>query len=350
VTRTAALALVLLLAGCGGGGLRPAAGPAGDGADPPSLLALADSALAAGEPVRARALYERALTASSRAGDAVHRARATVGMGRYYAAARRYRDARVEFERAATLDTTRAAPFYFLARAYLDAGEESQAIRALVLGLRREPGEARSLEALRPLTRSRCEAVGVPPEFAELSSRTGVTRGELGVMLAVMLGLDPGREVWSSDRPPPAIPPEADAAWGARWLRAAVMQGLLTSFPDGTLRLDDPVSRGLFALLVARAERSLTAPKDPAGSGGPDDGGGAEELHVTLPDLGPRHYLRRAAQRAVQLGLPTHSGGTFDPQAAASGEDVLRVLDRLAAGAGRTPVLPAELREALVVQ
>jgi tetratricopeptide (TPR) repeat protein len=318
----------------------------------PALLALADSAIAAGDAARARPLYDRALATAGRGGNPAQEASATIGVGRCLVAARRYRDARVAFERAAALDTSRAAPFYHLARAYLDAGEERLAVFALAEGLRREPGEERSLQLLRPLTRSRCEAAGLPPDFGELPSRRTITRGELGVMLAVLLGLDPGRHAWSADRAQPVVPPEVDEAWGARWLRAAVAQGLLRPFPDGTMRLDDPVSRGLFALEVARAGRHLETARTSAATaaGAAGAASAATVAPPRLPDIGPRHYLARAAAMSVRLGLPTHAGGAFDPQAAVAGDEAMSVLDRLAAEAGRSPALPEELRRALVVQ
>jgi tetratricopeptide (TPR) repeat protein len=330
-------------------------------ADAQTLAAMGDSALAAHDPVRARGYYERARDEAERTGDPVALARAGVGLGRFLVAAHRYRDAKTEFERAAALDPASPAPYYFLGSAYAASGEDVNAIRALTAALRRGPGYAPALDALRPLMRARCEAAGLPPDYAELFLRTTVTRGELGVTLAVELGLDPDRIGWASDRAQPVLPPDVHGAWGERWLRAAVLRGYLRPYPDGSLHLDDPVTRGLLAMTLASLERSLGV----AGAAAPDSAGGAEpeslgagpatgtpaaSRPIGFPDLGPHHYLRRAAERAVRLGLPTRPGGAFDPQASASGADVLRALDRLARWAGLAPALPEELRDALVVQ
>jgi len=318
------------------------------------LLALADSAMAARDPVRARGLYERARSAAERTGDHSAAARAEVGVGRYLAAARRYHDARVAFEEAAAMDTLTAAPFYYLARASAELGDEVLAIRSLSRGLRREPGDSSSVALLQSLARSRCEAAGLPPDYAELPSRTSVTRGELGVMIAVQLGLDPDRVGWASDRAQVIVPAEVEGAWGGRWLKATVLRGYLRVFPDGSLHLTDPVTRGSLALAVATVERSLGTREGGPNPSSPDTAGPAAPSRAApapaLPDLGPRSYLRRAAVRAVRLGLPTHAGGAFDAAASASGAEVVRLLDRLARIAGRTPALPEELREALVVQ
>lgn len=351
-----ALALAALgLSGCAGS--RPALPAVPEGADAATLLALGDSAMAARDPGRARRLYARARLVAARAGDRTAEARAAVGEGRYLALARRYRDARVTFEQAAVLDTLSAAPFYFLARAAVDLGDEVLAIRSLVAGLRRDPGDAPSVALFQTLARSRCAAAGLPPEYAELPSRSSVTRGELGVMIAVELGINPDRMGWASDRPQVIVPAEVDGAWGGHWLKASVLRGYLRTFPDGSLHLADPVTRGALALTIATVERGLGtrdrgvdpfAPDSAATAyGNPDAAPGPAP---TLPDLGSRSYLRRAAARAVRLGLPTHSGGAFDPASSASGSDVLRVLDRLARLAGRTSSLPPELRQALVVQ
>jgi tetratricopeptide (TPR) repeat protein len=312
--------------------------------------------MVARDPARARGLYEGARAAAVREGNKTAEARADVGVGRYLAAARRYHDAQVAFEQAATLDTLIAEPFYYLARASVELGDEVLAIRSLARGLRREPGDAPSVALLQSLARSRCEAAGLPPDYAELPSRTSVTRGELGVMIAVELGLDPDRMGWSSDRPQVIVPAEVEGAWGARWLKAAVLRGYLRPFPDGSLHLEDPVTRGVLALTVAVVERSLGTLERAVRPAAPDSAGAGAAPEAApippppLPDLGSRSYLRRAAGRAARLGLPTHSGGAFDAAANASGADVARVLDRLARLAGRTPALPEELREALVLQ
>ncbi len=352
---------VLVALGCAGSGshLEPIGIPAG--ADAPSLAALGDSALAAHDPARARGYYVRARELAGRTGDRATMARAGVGLGRFLVAAHRYRDAKTEFEHAAALDSTSPAPYFYLGTAYAEAGEEVDAIRAFTAALRRDPGHALALDALRPLIRARCQAAGLPAEYAELPLHTSVTRGELAVMLSVELGLDPDRIGWASDRGRPVISPDVEGAWGERWLRAAVLRGYLRPFPDGSLHLDDPVTRGLLAMTLVSIGRSLgiggILASDPPAVGAPDTlharsgaEGSAPALTLEFPDLGPRHYLRRAADCAVRLGLPTHSGGAFDPQGSASGADVLRVLERLAKRAGRSPALPEELRDALMVQ
>ena len=352
------LLAALLPLGCAGGGPGAGALRLPQGADPATLAALGDSALAARDPAAARGYYERARDRAQRSGDRPATARAEVGIGRYLVAAHCYRDAKVEFEKAAALDSSSAAPYYFLGSAYAAAGEESDAIRAFTVALRRDPGHALSLEALRPLVRSRCVAAGLPAEYAELPLHTSVTRGELGVMLAVELGLDPDRLGWASDQAQVLVPPDVQGAWGERWLRAAVLRGSLRPFPDGSLHLGDPVTRGLLALTLASVQRGLgsagPAAEIPAGPDSTATPPVARDPRsgpaLSFPDLGPHHYLRRAAEQAVRLGLPTHSGGSFDPEASASGTDVLRVLEQLARRAGRTPALPEELREAMVVQ
>lgn len=343
------LSFALALGGCAGSRPAPSPGPAGAGAA--TLVALGDSAFASLDRGRARSYYERARDEAEQEGDRAVEARALVGVGRYLAAARRYHDARVAFERAASLDSTSAAPYFYLARAAMDLNDEKLAIRSLGQGLRRDPGDARSQALLQSLARSRCAAAGLPPEYAERLTRSVVTRGEMGVMIAVELGLDPDRLGWASDRPQVIVPPEVEGAWGAPWLRASVLLGYLRPFPDRSLHLSDPVTRRGLALIVAGLERSLgTRGIPPMAPSDSSAGSPAPEPPPALPDLGPGSYLRRAAARAVRLGLPTHSSGAFDPDASASGTDILRVLDRLSRLAGRTPALPEDLRQALVVE
>ena len=183
-TAAAGLALALAAAGCagsGGGGsaeiaIDPTAGPG-------ALVALSDSAIAAAEPQLAlRALTRAAELAPSSAG--VH-----CGYGRYYTAVYRYKDAKTEFERAAALDPSSPEPHYGLGMAYLQAGSKEQAFRSFAEALKLDPGHAGALAAIRPLLEDRYRAAGVPPEYASLAEHATVTRGELGVMLAVEAGM-----------------------------------------------------------------------------------------------------------------------------------------------------------------
>jgi len=259
-------------AGCGGtkpqGSIAPTSTRAED------LLAMADSAMISGAYPEALEGYRRAgRTAESRGdralltraavgvglaalleGDA-NDARASltraveldpasaaahVGLGRYFTAVRRYRDARAEFERAQVLEPGSAEPAYRLGMAYVQAGERAEAIRAFTRALERDPAHGPCREALKPLLEERYRAAGVPSEYASIIERSSVSRGELGVMLAVELGLNPDRPGWRSDAPPRPVPRDVEGAWGMTWLRAAVERGLIEPYPDGAFTWPTP--------------------------------------------------------------------------------------------------------------
>jgi hypothetical protein len=48
--------------------------------------------------------------------------------------------------------------------------------------------------------------------------------------------------------------PVLDETWGSRWLRASVARGWIGPLADRDLHLDDPVTRGTLALLLAQIE------------------------------------------------------------------------------------------------
>jgi Tfp pilus assembly protein PilF len=338
-----ALAVVVGVAGCSGSKAVSRSAPQEPSLDaaagPEALVALADSAIAAAEPDLARRALARAVEAAPRSA-AVHAA-----YGRYYTAILRYKDARTELDRAAELDPTSPEPPYWLGVAYMKAGEKDQAIRSLSHALRLDPGHAGALEAIRPLMEERYRAAGVPIEYATIPGRSTITRGELGVMLAVELGVDPERSVWRSDQVHRTDWPALDAAWGSRWLRASVARGWIGPLADSNLHLDDPVTRGVLALLLAEIEAGSPAPAraDTAAGASPRAAGGrAAPAPGGFPDLGPRHYLGRAASAAVRLGLPLREGGRFDPQAFATGYEALRGLRGLARAIGATPIVSGE--------
>ena len=314
--------------GCGGGGgaeTRPATDPGSNVAD---LVALADSAIARGEADEARRLLDRAV--SQRPDDpGVHLAR-----GRLFTAIRRYRDAKTEFDRAAELAPESPEPHYQLALAYLAAGERDRAVSSLERAIALDPAHAGARAALSPLLSSRYEAAGIPGDYPRLAERPTVSRGELAVALSVELGADPDRSVWRSDEATRMDWPELDAAWGSRWVRAAVQRRWIRPYADGALHLEDPVTRASLVLLLARLAQGAPA-------GGADSAAARSPEHraTTFPDLGPRHYLGPAAERAVRLGLPTREGGRLEPLAVATGLETLRALRGLARAIGATPVV-----------
>jgi hypothetical protein len=119
----------------------------------------------------------------------------------------------------------------------------------------------------------------------------------------------------------------------------------MSPLADGDLHLDDPVTRGAVALLVARIRArwpvtpgadSLEAGSAPASN--PRSSGRAAEY----ADIGERHYLAKAAAVAGELGLPARDGGRFEPQAFATGWESLRALRGLARSVGAIPVVSAE--------
>jgi len=343
VARLAALVVAAWIAasGCGGSG-----GGAGTGTRPelesgvgvPGLIALADSAVARGDAETARRALDRAI-ALSPDDPSVRLAR-----GRFYTAIRRYSDAKTEFDRAAALDPASPEPHYQLGLAYLAAGERDRALASLERAVALDPGHAGAREALSPLLATRYEAAGIPGDYPRLAERSTLSRGELAVALSVELGADPDRNVWRSDDAVRTDWPELEAAWGSRWVRAALARKWISPYADGALHLDDPVTRGSLALLLARiVERApAKAVADSGdGSGGPGGTGGPAR-GVTFPDLGPRHYLGPAAERAVRFGLPTREGGRFEPLAVVTGLEALRALRGLARALGASPVVSPE--------
>jgi tetratricopeptide (TPR) repeat protein len=333
--RAASLAaLFALLAGGCAGARGPGARPAGGSSNPDVLIAEADTAIAAADAVAARRALDRALAIAPDSAP-VHLAR-----GRFFMAIRRYKDAKGELDRAAAIDPSSAEPHYLLGVAYLAAGDKESARSSLARALELDPGHARAREALAGLLESRYEAAGIPADYARLGGHSTISRGELGVILAVELGADPDRVTWRSGEVQRVNWPELDEAWGSRWLRASVMRHWIETFPDGSLHLDDPMTRGQLALVLARLSRE-SGRWNGARHGTPGAPGTPDSPDTVFADLGARHYLGRAAAEAVRLGLPLRTG-KFEPLAAATGDETLRSVRGLAHLLGAVPVVRAE--------
>lgn len=298
------------------------------------LIALADSAIARADANEARRALNRALSMSP-GNPAVHLAR-----GRFYAAIRRYGDAKAAFDRAATLDPTSPEPHYQLGRAYLTAGERDEALASFNRATALDPSHAGAVAGIASLLGARYEAAGIPGDYPRIAERSTLSRGELGVALAVELGADPDGIVWRSDEAARLEFAELEAAWGARWVRAAIARRWLLPYADGALHLEDPVTRASLAITLARiAERAATVGGPPDSVREALDDSPPRGRATSFPDLGPRHYLGHAAERAVRFGLPTREGGKFEPLAVASGLEALRALRGLARAIGASPVV-----------
>ena len=386
------LFLGVFLPGCAGSrSSAPAIPGQGVAGEPLALLQTADSALARSAGPEAREGYRRAAAIAKRTHDAPLEARAEVGfgvaslemgeaddarrsllravdlapasaaahtgMGRFYAAARRYHDAKAEFERAASLDSLDPEPLYRLGTAYAEAGEAKLAEKTLAAALARDPGHAPSRAALRSVRTAIYQSAGLPPEYPEVAERPTLSRGDLGVMLAIELGQDPDRPSWRAGVARPSETPEARGAWGERWLRVSIAKGWIVPFPDGTYRLGDPVTRGALALLLSEIQGGWGRPAKAMGAGEQDaprqDSAGppsAADPSPAFTDMGSRHYLLRTAQSAVRLGLPVRPGNRFEPWAFASGAETELALRGLAQALGAESLLPREPAAASVVR
>jgi tetratricopeptide (TPR) repeat protein len=330
VLRAAALLVAALLAAGCAGGRGGAARPDGGGGNPGSLariIAEADAAIAAGNAADARRALDRALAVAPES-VSTHLAR-----GRFFSAVRRYKDAKEALDRAASLDPRNPEPPYQLGLAYVAAGEKDAARDAFGRAIDLDPGHAAARTAMAGLMKERYEAAGIPGDYPLLAGRSSLSRGELGVMLAVELGVDPDRTTWRSDEVQRTSWPELDQAWGARWLRASLMRRWIPPFPDNSYHLDDPVTRGQLAILLARVAEEARPTAARPGTAWPQD--------TLFADLSQRHYLARAASRAVRLGLPLRDG-KFQPLAAATGDDAARAVRGLSRFLGATPVIRGE--------
>jgi len=322
------LLAALLIGGCAGS-RGPTVHPGAAGSDLAALIAAADTAIAAGDAASARRALDRALAVAPESA-AVHLAR-----GRFFTAIRRYKDAKEALERASTLAPSSPEPYYLLGMAYLSGGEREPARSAFARAVALDPGHARAREGLAKLSEGRYEAAGIPADYARLGGRSTVTRGELAVILAVELGADPDRTTWRAGEVQRVNWPELDQAWGARWLRASFARHWVEVYPDGSLHLDDPLTRGQLALILTR----IALPSSWGKGSNPEPKGARPD--TVFVDLGPRHYLAHAASQAFRMGMPLRAG-RFEPLAAVTGDEALRSVRGLARRVGAVPIVASE--------
>ncbi|QJD85752.1 FG-GAP-like repeat-containing protein [Cohnella herbarum] len=142
-----------------------------------------------------------------------------------------------------------------------------------------------------------------------------VTRAEFAAMLARTLGN-------SSDngRPPgiPFVDAEDIPAWATSAIRYAAANGILTGYPDGSVRSGEPVSRAEMAAMIARAMKWTTTAVSTVFSDDRD-----------IPSWA-KPYIQAAYEKGILLGT---GNNRFVPGAPAtraeSAVTMLRLLERL---------------------
>lgn len=131
-----------------------------------------------------------------------------------------------------------------------------------------------------------------------------VTRAELAAMIGRTLKLD-------GTKRQTVFPDVHQQLFASGFIQTAQEIGLITGYPDGTFRPNNPVTREEVAVFMTRAFHLTKTTND------------------SFPDVDPKHYTFSAIQRTVGEGIATgYPDGTYRPKQAVTRAELTTFLAR----------------------
>jgi tetratricopeptide (TPR) repeat protein len=147
--------------------------------------------------------------------------------------------------------------------------------------------------------------------FREIKSTRVLTREQLAPLIIRYF------PQVSEFRQTPQIVTDTQTSWARTEVQIVVGVGLVDPFPNHTFRPSAPITRGEFALAIARLARLLTVSSSDAPP-------------IPLSDLGSRNALYPEIQLVLSHGLMAlDSAGNFGINGEVSGEEAVLVMERL---------------------
>jgi len=153
---------------------------------------------------------------------------------------------------------------------------------------------------------------------AVLKFKGGKEGGKMKVILRViffslvflfLLGLS-GPAAYSKA---PNFPDLSVNHWALKEIQALAQEGIISGYPDGTFRPENPVTRAEFAKLVLLASLHKEEPRFPA--------------VMTFPDVPSRHWAFRYVEACAALGwMSGYPDGKFLPERTITKAEIVKVI------------------------
>lgn len=172
--------------------------------------------------------------------------------------------------------------------------------------------------------RSRAEIAGLPESFRAIASATTITRADVAAYVGIHL-----REL--VDRAPAratTVATDVRTHWASPWILTMTRTGIMPVFSNHTFQPGDVVRRGDLAAVMAELLRLV-------GRTRPAEVARWQAARPTFADLPSGNLFYDAAAIAAEAGvMEVDSAGRFHPTRPATGAELERAVERVAALAG----------------
>jgi tetratricopeptide (TPR) repeat protein len=274
-------------------------------------VAAAEQARQRGELPRARAYYQRAITASPESGF-LYRDLAQVEQE-----VGEVDQALAHIERAIALDPNDAASHQVLGELREQSGEADAALAAYRQAASLDPTLDLSsrIEGLE----ERAELERLPPAYRSIPGASAIGRGDLAAMFGIRLA--PLIETASKSS---VLLTDTRRHWAESWILGVAQSGIMDVYANHTFQPEARLTRGELATAASRV-LSLV------GARAPGLANSWSRARQSFTDMGSGHLLYAEASRAVAAGvMRVREDGAFAPAETVSGSEAVSAVDRLA--------------------
>ena len=227
------------------------------------------------------------------------------------------------YRRAIELDAADVSAHTGLGEVLEQKGDLETALAAYSAAWALEPSG--DLDKRLQAIRERLAAAKLPEEYRRIGEAPDVTRAQV----AAALGVQMGEWLMETSRQGVLVT-DTRTHWAAPWIVRAVRADVMDPFPNHTFQPDLMINRGDLARVVSRMLDVIAVHRPGAAaawrSGKP-----------RIVDVPPSHLAYDAVAQAVAAGVLTLEDGAFHLARPVTGEELLRVVQRLRAIAGPAP-------------
>jgi len=275
------------------------------------LITTAQKADTDGQPVAAAQAYREALEISP---ESAYLYRGLAAMEREIG---NTGSALENITRANSLESDNPSDFIFQGEILESMGDLDGAEQAYSEASRLKPSD---INAARLATlQARLTLSRLPPSYRTISDSVSVTRGEIaalvGVRLTSILSIFPRDET--------ILITDTRGHWADPWVRTVSQTGVMEVFPNHTFEPNRTLRRGELARVVDRLLSVIE-------SRFPENVFNWKNQNIDFSDLLPRNIQYESAAIAVASGVMSRlQDGTFRPTGLVSGQEAIKVVDRI---------------------
>jgi len=267
---------------------------------------------------------------------------AYVAKGRILVAEGKYKDGINWFNKALKMDKTNEDAYIYKGEAYIKLNDYDNAENTYKEGLNALPNSTIINEKWKNLQDIRRASAGLPPEYIVIARVPAITRADLAALFVVELNIDKimkkrgapeykkfyapranimGKKEVSSS---PQLPQDVQNHWAKHYIEKVINYGIMETYPDGTFKPNEKLTRANFALFVQNFLIKVTG----------DEGLGTRFIGSAspFPDVPNSHYAFNSIMVVTTRGImKAKLDGKFGLTDPVPGKDALLILKKVKA-------------------